>query len=159
MLRAYDSIFLAELTANTWNFSVKRANLPADATAPLFGKARSFPLPGDFLYLCSEETTLTDPQRRDYQIEGLSIISTAVSPLPVRYVSANITESSFDGLFAEAFAYSLALATCEEITNSNTKQAALQDRYKEVVQMARKRNSMQNAPVKSPTCSFITVRS
>ncbi len=158
MLRAYDSIFLAELRANTWSFSIMRANLAADATPPIFGKARYFPLPGDFLFLAPEETTFQNPYRRDYQIEGTKIVTDLGPPLPIRYVSSNITESNFDPLFAEAFAYSLALATCEDITNNNTKKADLKDSYKEVMGQARKRNCVEQAPVKSPTCSFITVR-
>lgn len=158
VLRAYDSIFLAELRAHTWSFSIKRANLVADATAPIFGKARSFPLPGDWLYLAPNETTYIDPDRRDWQIEGTAIISDDTSPLPIRYVSSNITESNFDVLFAEALAASLAIATCEEITNSNTKLQAISQRYEKVMGDAKKRNATETAPVKAPTCSFITVR-
>lgn len=158
MLRAYDPVFLSELRSNTWNFSIKRANLAADATAPIFGKSRQFPLPGDFLFLAPEETTFIDPRRRDFNIEGTNIVSSMVSPLPIRYVSSNITESNFDPLFAEAFAVSLALATCEEITNSNTKKQMLAGDYDDMIKRAKKRNSIENAPVKSPTCSWITVR-
>ncbi len=158
MLRAYDSTFLAELRANTWNFAIKRALLVADAAAPIFGKPRSFPLPGDFLYLAAGETTFSNPKRHDYQIEGNSIFTSEVSPLPIRYVSSNLNESDFDPLFATAFAISLAVACCEEVTNSNTKKADLKADYKETMGLARKRNAMENSPVKSPTCSFITVR-
>jgi len=158
MLRAYDSIFVAELEKHIWNFSIKRARLPADANVPMFGKSRYFPLPGDFLFLAPEETTLSNPKRHDYQIEGTSIVSSEDPPLPIRYVSASITESGFSATFAEAFAAALAQACCEELTNSNTKLAAINQLYTDAVNTAKKRNDMQNAPVKSPTCSFITVR-
>ncbi len=158
MLRAYDSIFLSELRKNTWNFAIKRANLPADATSPIFGKARYFPLPGDFLALAPEETTLRDPKRRDFNIEGLSIVSDEDSPLAIRYVSSSITESNFDALFAEAMSHALAVATCEEITNSNTKLSNLSSMYENIVSQAKKRNAIENAPVKSPTCTWISVR-
>lgn len=158
MLRAYDSIFLSELRANTWNFSIVRANLTASAFPPIFGKARAFPLPGDFLFLAPNETTLNAPRTRDWQIEGSSIITDDVSPLPIRYVSLNITESMFDVLFAEAFAIALARGTCEEITNSNTKLMGLKGDYIETIVKAKKRNAIENAPAKQPTCSWITVR-
>lgn len=159
MLRAYDSIFLAELRKYTWNFAIKRASLPVDATAPIFGKARSYPLPGDFLFLAPEETTFYNPDPRDYNVEGSNIISSLTPPLNIRYISNNIVESQFDVLFAEAFAHALAVATCEEVTNSNTKLSNITQLYKDIVGEARKRNAIENAPVKSPTCSFITVRS
>ncbi len=158
MLRAYDSIFVAELESHIWNFAIKRASLAADATAPIFGKPRSFPLPGDFLYLAPQETTLGNPDKHDYQIEGTSIYSAEDPPLPIRYVSSNITESSFSGTFAESLAAALAMACCEELTNSNTKLGNLSALYDASIKRARRRNDIQNAPVKAPTCSFITVR-
>lgn len=158
MLRAYDQVLLSELSAHIWNFSIMRASLVASAFPPIFGKPRAFPLPGDFLYLAPEETTFYNPERHDYQIEGSSILSSENSPLPIRYVSSNITESSFSATFTEAFSFALAKACCEELTNSNTKLAGLSQGYDDAIKIARRRNDMQNAPVKSPTCSFITVR-
>lgn len=158
MSRAYDSIFIAELESHTWNFSIKRASLAADATPPIFGKARYFPLPADFLYLAPEETTLGNPKRRDYQIEGHSIVSDEDSPLAIRYVSLSVTESDFSASFAEAFSCALALACCEEITNSNTKLKMITQLYDMAIKRARRKNDFQNAPVKSPTCTFISVR-
>lgn len=158
MLRAYDSIFLSELRKNTWNFAIKRANLAADVSSPIFGKSRYFPLPGDFLFLAPEETTLSDPRRRDFNIEGQSIVSSEDAPLPIRYVSSSITESMFDVLFAESMSHALAVAVCEEVTNSNTKLSNLSSMYENIISQAKKRNAIENAPVKSPTCTWISVR-
>lgn len=158
MAAAYDPIFLAALRENTWNFSIKRANIAADATAPIFGKAKSYPCPGDFLFLAPEEPTYNQPNRRDWNIEGSNIISDDASPLHVRYVSSNITESAFDVLFAEALSYMLALATCEELTNSNTKQAALEGKLNDILNRAKKRNAIENTPRKMPPVSWIMVR-
>ncbi len=158
MRNAYDQILLRELTANNWNFSIKRASLAASATAPLFGKARAFPVPGDFLKLAPDETTLTYTRRRDYNIEGGNIITSEPAPLPIRYVSSSVTESDFDALFAEAFSASLALATCEEITNSNAKKMDARQHRKEQLEDARKTNAIQNAPVKQSLPTWIGVR-
>lgn len=158
MLRAYDSIFVSELSAHTWNFAIKRASLAADPTPPIFGKSRYFPLPADFLYLAPEETTYGNPNPRDFQIEGHSIVSSNDAPLPIRYVSLSVTESEFSATFAEAFSCALAMATCEEITNSNSKLQSMTQLYDMAIKRARRRNDFQNAPVKSPTCSFLTVR-
>ncbi len=158
MLRAYDSIFLAALRENTWNFSIKRASIAADATAPIFGKRRYFPLPGDYLMLAPEEPTYCSPRNRDWNIEGSNVVSSDDSPLLVRYISSNITESAFDVLFAEAFAHMLALATCEVLTNSNTKKAGIEQDLDNILNRAKKRNSIENTPVKVPTVSWIAVR-
>jgi hypothetical protein len=158
MLRAYDSVLLSELRANTWKFAIMRANLAASSSSPIFGKARNFPLPGDFLYLAPEETTYDEPRRRDWEIEGLNIVSDDTAPLPIRYISSNITESNFDVLFADSFAARLAMETCEELTNSNAKKQDAEKVYMEKVKLAKRRNSIESAPVKMPTGSWIRVR-
>lgn len=159
MLRAYDFAVLSELGAHNWKFAIKRANIAADATAPIFGKARYFPLPGDYLRLCPNETTYNNPDRRDWEVEGLNIVSDDESPLPIRYISSATPESSFHILFAKSLSCILAEATCEEITNSNTKIQTIQARYMEAIKRARKTNAIEGPPVKQPTCSWISERS
>ncbi len=162
MLRAYDSVLLAELESHVWKFSITRALLAADATPPLFGKGRYFPLPGDFLFLAPEETEFANPQRRDYDIEIFNntqcIVSGDSAPLAIRYVTSNITESIFSPTFAEALAYGLALATCEAITNSNTKLQNLATGHEMTIRRATRRNDIQKAPTKSPISPFLAVR-
>ena len=158
MLRAYDSVLLAELRSNTWKFAIKRASIAASAFPPIFGKPHAYPLPGDFLYLAPDEINYHLAKNRDWEIEGLQIITSDPTPLEVRYVSSNITESTFDALFAEALAYSLALATSEELTNSNSKLQNISGLYDQVIKRARKRNSIESAPVKPPVPSWISVR-
>lgn len=158
MRRCYDQILLAQLRANVWTFAVKRASLAADASSPIFGKKRYFPLPGDYVRTAPNETTYCNTFRRDWEIEGLNVVSDDKAPLPFRYVSSSITESNFDALFAEVMSASLAMAACEELTNSNSKKADAQAVWSESIRQAKKINAIEKAPVKSPTCSFITVR-
>lgn len=162
MIRAYDSIFLSELEANTWGFSIRRANLAADATAPVNGNKSYYPLPADFLYMAPQETSLGPTGRIDYDFENfndtLCVVSGLSTPLEIRYVSSSTTESVFSGTFAEAFATALALACCEDITDSGSKKMSLERGYKDAVQRAKKRNDIQRGPTKSPTCSWISVR-
>jgi hypothetical protein len=158
MSRAYDSILLAELRANTWSFSLKRASLAADPTPPIFGKKARYQLPVAFLFMAPEESTYNPALGRDWEIEGNYIITDDGAPLPLRFVSSDITESSFDPLFAEALSASLAMGCCEEITNSNSKKMDAQNYYKEILKQAKKRNSIEKAPVKTPIPSTISVR-
>lgn len=162
MARAYDSILLSALEEHVWNFSVRRASLAADPTPPIFGKSKYFPLPNDFIYLAPDETTTYDPRRRDYNIETfnntLCIVSDQDGPLPIRYVSSNVTEGMFSATFAEVMAYDLAEACCEEITNSNTKLQNLMRGKDAVLRTAKRRNDLQNAPVRAPTVTWISVR-
>jgi hypothetical protein len=60
----YERVRDAELRKNVWNFSIKRAVLSEDATAPAWGYDVRFALPADCLRLV--EVYETD----DYQVEN-----------------------------------------------------------------------------------------
>lgn len=167
MNRAYESVKLAELRKHFWNFSIKRASLPANATPPAFGKGNYYPLPGDFLTLAPEDQTYgisaggpiaAGPMVHDWQIEGNQIASDESAPLLIRYVSSDLTESLFDVSFAEALSACLALATVEELTNSNAKMQNLAGLYDATIKMARQRNAFENRPVQSPVDTWVTSR-
>lgn len=158
MRAAYDNVLLAALRSANWKFAIKRISIAADATPPIFGKAYKYALPGDYVGLAPEEITYQNPMRKDWEIEGNYILTDDSAPLLVRYISSSITESDFDALFAEYFALELAIACCEQITNSNTKLSNLAALRRDAMAQARKRNSIESAPVKSPTCSWITTR-
>lgn len=167
MNRAYDSVRLNELRKHFWNFSIKRASLPASATPPAFGKANYFPLPGDFLMLAPSDQAFGNqvggaisgpPDIHDWQIEGNQIASNEFGPLQIRYVSSDLTESIFDVSFAEALSAALAMATTEELTQSNTKAQNIGAFYKDAIQEARKRNAFENRPTLSPNDTWLTSR-
>lgn len=174
MNRAYQPVLLSELRKRYWGFSIKRIEIAAAATGPIFGKANYFPLPGDYLQLAPpdnnyETTAIIGPPglatftgQNDWQIEntgnGLAIASDETSSIQVRYVSSAITESMFDVLFAEGFAVALALETCEEVTQSNTKLMNLGKLYDSTMGEAQKRNAFEMQPVRAPIDSWITRR-
>lgn len=166
MNRAYDSVKLSELRKHVWNFSIKRASLPANATPPIFGMGNYFDLPGDFLmlaggdqnYAISPVETSGAPAITDWQIEGNQIASNQTGPLQIRYVSADITESLFDVSFAEALSAALAGNTCEEITQSNTKIQVIGNIYADAIKQAKRRNAFENRPAMSPVDTWITSR-
>jgi hypothetical protein len=162
LIRAYDPVFLSEIEAHTWGFSIRRANLAADATFPINGRKRYYPLPPDFLFLAPEEVDFCPPKRRDYEEEIFNntrcLVSALGSPLHIRFVSSALNESLFSATYAEAFACALSMATCEEITNSNTKLQNLSRFYDLAINRAKKRGDIQKAPKKSPVGSWIMAR-
>ncbi len=167
MLRAYQPVLLAMLRANHWNFSIRRISIAASATQPIFGKANYFPLPGDFIDLANPDvntyvtgggTTLGPVQSNDWQIEGQAIVSDDIGPLNVRYVTSNVTEDQFDTLFAEAFAASLAMNTCEELTQSNSKIQTASAVFDQTMKVAKQRNAFENKPAPAPLDSWISSR-
>jgi hypothetical protein len=165
--RAYYSRRDALLMSNFWLFSIKRVQLVASATAPTFGPSAAYPLPADFLILAPSDPTYSgspygpagqEPQTHDWQIEGNAIVSNEASPLNVRYVSNDVTESMFDACFAEAFAADLARNICEELTQSNSKIQTCNAAFDEAMQLAKQRNAYESRPVKAPLSSWITAR-
>lgn len=161
MNRAYQPTLLATLRENLWGFSIRRAVLAAAAVPPAFGKANYFPLPPDYLDLAppDEDFNFTS---RDWQIEnngsGTVIATNDKGPLHVRFVSSAVTEAMFDVCFAEALAANLAYATCEELTQSNTKFAAISKVYDDAIEMARKRNAFEGRPQPAPIDEWLTKR-
>lgn len=170
---AYQPVLLNELRQNFWRFSIKRIILAAAATKPIFGPANYFPLPGDYIMLAPQDTNVnpnsTGPSiqgtttPRDWQVEnngqgGLALVTNDQAPLNVRYVSSAITESLFDVSFAEALAGALAMNTCEQLTQSNSKIATAAKFYEGVIDQARKRNCFEIPPMAPPVDSYLLVR-
>lgn len=172
---AYGPLRDAELRANPWNFAVARASLAASPVQPLFGKAYSYPLPADFLRLLppdsnydynsvltsdwgSNGTWAGNWTYPDLQIEGRSILTNFPAPLQIRYVSQVTDPNVFDPLFREALAARIAVELCEEITQSNTKLAAITEAYKQVLSEARRNKAIENPPVMPVQDTFITRR-
>lgn len=170
--RAYQPVLLSELRKNYWSFAIRRASLAQNAIGPAFGKSFYYPLPPDYLDLAppdmndgsgpggtlSSSPIITGSPSIDWLVEGGQIASNQSPPLLLRYVSSNVTESMFDPCFEEALAAALALNTCEEITQSNSKLAAAGAIYERAIEEAKKRNAFEGRPVKPPADSFITVR-
>ncbi len=153
---AYYIVLHAELRKHEWNCALSRAQLAASGTDPEFGRAYSFPLPVDFLRLAHPyaEDNVND---LDWQIEGRAIYTDDLGPLNVRYVK-KIEAPEMDSLLFEAVATSLALELCEEITQSNTKKAALEESYKNAINEAKKANAIENVAQKPPEDEWVTVR-
>lgn len=154
---AYDNLRKAELRSRHWNFAIKRANLAADVTTPVFGKSLFFPLPEDFLDLAQP-----DPEGNfntlDYQIEGRSIATNNPAPIQIRYVYDCQDVTMFDPLFCEGLSAKIAFEICYLITQSNSNREALKEHYKEKISEARSRNAFENRPTQATDDTYLMVR-
>lgn len=178
MIRAYQPVLLSELRKNYWNFAMSRASLTAAAVGPAFGKSNYFPLPPDFLRLGPPDQVfgvagggtlagnqilagtpiITGSPILDWQIEGNQIATNQQGPLNIRYITSNVTEAMFDPCFDEAFSAALAVLTCEELTQSNTKLASVEAIYDNAIETAEKENAFEQRPIQPPTDTFIISR-
>lgn len=153
----YETARDAELEAHPWRFAVTRAQLAADATAPAFGRERSFTLPSDYMKLMPEYPEDLDIYT-DYEVEGDKIYTDASAPLNIRYIKRVTQVSEMPVLFQEALAARIALELVEEITQSNSKIQTISGMYQQKIREARRANAFVKRPQRSPTDEYIRVR-
>jgi len=155
MAATYDIVRDSELRANRWSFSIKRAQLAADITAPAFEYSHRFLLPTDYLrgLMIGElwpgldlSDYRTGPYGQDWTIENGYILFNSAGPLNLRYIARVTDTSLWDASFVEAFACKLAWETCEAITQSSEKRQMAINEYKEALQVARRAGAIELPP-------------
>lgn len=154
---AYESVRDAELRSHTWNFAIKRKELAADATAPVYGYSYAYTLPSDCLRLLKNDHQ-ENYYSNNWKVEGRKIITDESAPLPIRYVYRVTDTTLYDALFIEALSSKMAYEMCEELTQSNSKKEAAAADYRNALREARKINAFENVPAEQETDTWITVR-
>jgi hypothetical protein len=150
----YGPVRDAELRRHRWRFSLTRASLAADVTAPLYGFARQFPLPADCLRVVQIGAYHIGPNLSDYQtadgaaysLEGRQILSDLAAPLSIRYIRRVTDPGLFDSSFSEAFAARLAYECCERITASTSKRVEAREAYMMALREAITANALESPP-------------
>ena len=155
MAATFDIVRDSELRKNRWSFSIKRAQLAADVTAPLFEYSHRFLLPSDYLrgLMVGEfwpgldmSDYRTGPAGQDWAIESGYILFNSAGPLNLRYLARVEDTALWDASFVEAFACKLAVETCEAITQSSEKRQLAQQEYSEALQAARRAGGIELPP-------------
>lgn len=152
----YSELRDAELRSHPWSFSIQRVQLAAEALAPAFGKAYSFQLPSDFLFLREDDFNSLS---KDWIIEGRKLLTDEGGPLNIRYNKQITDPNEMDSLFRELLSTIMALELCEELTQSNSKKEGLKDDYKQIVNKAKKANAIERIALQPPEDEWVTVRS
>jgi len=106
------------LYSHPWNFSIKRAVLSANATAPDFGFDIAYDLPSDVLRVL-HPLTFEDsiPISVKWQKEGNQIL-TNEPEFKIRYIGKITDTSKFSAAFKETLAFRLAADFAYSIANS-----------------------------------------
>lgn len=153
----YEAIRDRLLEQHPWRFAIKLATLAADSPVPDWGKANAFTLPSDYICLVQsyEEDVSLDT---DYEIQDGKIFTDVDAPLYLRYISRVTDPSKMTGLFREFLATEMAVAMCEQITQSNTKKQTLVAEAKRVGSEARRSNARQTRSQIPPEDPYISVR-
>lgn len=151
---AYEPVRDAELGRRRWRFSIKRASIPALATAPDSDFGYEYPLPGDYLRLIEGGDIVASADLSDYrgspaalyQVEGKAILTNLPAPLAVRYIARITDVSMFSPPFCEALAARIAYECCYRITESTAKEETCLRRYTLAIREAVQANAIERAP-------------
>jgi hypothetical protein len=155
----------SELRAHNWSFSIKRAQLAAQATTPL-DYAYAYRPPADNLKLVQvgdfyPEADLSDYVASDgagYAYENGLILTDLSAPLKLRYIADIDDPTLFDANFVEAFACKLAMEAAEPLSASTAKRQLAFDEYKYAVATALRSNAIEKPPVKQADDTWVLSR-
>lgn len=153
---AYDAVRDAELRRHTWNFSIRRASIAADASQTEWGSWNRYVVPNDFLRLIRDDESGI---ATDWRIEGSDlgqvIITADGSPLKIRYVASIDDPNFYDTLFREALSAALAVACCKEITGSTAKTQDARAAYQDAIEEAKRIGSFEEPAQEFPEDDWI----
>lgn len=150
----------------SWRFCIKRANLAADTSTPLWDWSYQYPIPTDCLrilqvgqwYPSPDLSDLISTGGQEYVLEGKYILSNQAGPLKLRYLSRVTDPVQFDTAFDMAFSAYLAYLVAEPLTASaESKQMAYQD-YRNAVKDAVIANAIENPPESLADQTWILAR-
>ena len=150
----------------SWRFCIKRANLAADTSTPLWDWSYQYPIPTDCLrilqvgqwYPTPDLSDLISTGGQEYVLEGKYILSNQAGPLKLRYLSKVTDPVQFDAAFDMAFSAYLAYLVAEPLTASaEQKQMAYND-YRNAIKDAVIANAIENPPESLADQTWILAR-
>ena len=150
----------------SWRYCIKRANLAADTSTPLWDWSYQYPIPSDCLrilqvgqwYPSPDLSDLISTGGQEYVLEGKYILSNQAGPLKLRYLSRVTDPVQFDTAFDMAFSAYLAYLVAEPLTASaEQKQIAYND-YRNAIKDAVIANAIENPPESLADQTWILAR-
>ncbi len=134
-----------------WKTFILRAELAANATAPVWGSANQFPVPSETLKVI--DVYVNDRKLRDWQFESGQILSDTDGPSQIRYIKRNTDYGDWDPTFVSAIAYRMATLMVESLSNSPGKKQQLDAEFRQVMMDAKNANALESAttPVNDPS--------
>ena len=119
------------LRDHPWNFAIKRIQLSANTTAPVFEYTNAFDFADNTLRIIEVDTT------EEWAVEGNQIVTDAAAPLDVVYIERVTDPTLFDAKFTEALALRLAADIAYDITASQTVATRAEQKYMVLIKEAR----------------------
>ena len=152
--KCYDTVRRGELRRpGYWLFAMEQRIMAPDADAPAFDFLYKYTLPASAIKIRRP----TDPYL-DWQVKGRKIFTNDGPVLNLDYVTDIEDVTMFDPLFYQAVALKMAIAMCEEITQSNSKQQTIYQKWKDVMVDAKASNAFESPPIDGEEGSWLLAR-
>lgn len=151
----YPGLKLAVLRGHFWNATARRVMLSPDATAPAFGYAYRFQLPGDWLRTWGVGDRNTRG-KLDYRSEGRFLLSDE-PVLPLLY-GADVSEDRWDSLLVDVMTLSMAVRLAYPITASTTVEDAKKAELRNLLKEARATDGQDDPPEQVGDFPLLTSR-
>lgn len=136
----YPKVLKELLRSHPWHFAIKRAELVASLTPPVFDYTYAFTLPNDYLRVLEVE----DQQYIRWAKEGNVLVSDSET-MRIKYISSNVLPGNFDATFDEALATLLASDIAYTLVQSIQLRDTLRAEAKEKVAQARSFDSQEGS--------------
>lgn len=152
----YPTVRDSVLRSHPWNCASKRAVLSPSVTAPAFGYAYAFPLPGDFMRAWHVSDNGGESPL-EYAIEGRELLTDS-GTVYLQYIFRNEDPATWDSLLVEAIEVSLAAAMAIPLTTDAAKKQEFEREAIARLRMARAVDGQDNPPQKFNHSSLYGVR-
>lgn len=135
-----------------WNFAIKRDQLTADTTPPIFGFTKQFTFRNDFLRFLTrhrEDGSIIDMEPEHFEIEGFKmLIKDEDATLRYRYIYDHKDITKWPPLFIEFFKLSLAVILAPNFSGGKGAIVLLESQKTDVMAQARAIDGQQHPPRK-----------
>ena len=147
--RWYDHTRRKLLRQHPWNFAIKRAELAASATAPLFGASKQFPVPADFLRLLrvvDADSHILSADAFFFENRHLMLRWSDEDVVRMIYITGEEDVTKFDDLFIDLLAVEIAMSIAYLVTQNNANIERLAGIRKTLISAAKSIDGQEQPP-------------
>ena len=128
------------LRSHSWNFAIKRTEMPRLTVDPVYDYTYAYKLPSDCLRVIIPSRNIWA-----YGIEGDTLVTDYPSGL-LKYVAQITDPNQFDVSFIEALACKLAAELAVSLTDNDARHANMVQLFEMAIVEARKNDAMEDGP-------------
>lgn len=147
--RWYDHTRRKLLRQHPWNFAIKRAELAASATEPLFGASKQFPVPADFLRLLrvvDGDNRIISSESYFFENRQLMLRWSDEDVVRIIYITDEEDVTKFDNLFIDLLATEIAMSIAYLVTQNNANIERLSTIRKTLIAAAMSTDGQEQPP-------------